>query len=335
MRRAAAFLAVILAGGLPAATEIRSTASLASPLENQGVDARSLGMGSALMGLAPEASAQLWNPAGLSRLKVAEASLHHHSWVADIFQETLTAALPTEGLGTFGLTANYAGFGTFEKRDASGQLTGNFDARRFGGGLAWAREWMGTLSLGAGLRMYRQDMGDGGLSGYSGDLGVLFRPLKQLALGLSYANLGATDSGAALASGARLALAWDQRLSSSAGLLLAAGTLLEPGGVSKINIGLEGGIEGRYFARGGYLAKLADNQLNGLQGLSLGLGAALDRLRVDYAWQPYGELGTSHRVSLSYAFESAAPDPGAAKPRPATKAKPKAPARKKALPRKS
>ena len=320
MRRLACLALIGAASSLGAVTEIRSTASLAAPLENQGVDARSLGMGSALMGLAPEASAQLWNPAGLSRMKLAEASLHHPSWVADIFQETLTAALPTAGWGTFGLSAGYAGFGTFERRDATGQLSGSFDARRFGGSLAWSREWMGSLALGAAIKMYRQDMGDAGMSGYSGDLGAILRPLAGLSVGLSYANLGATDAGAALASGGRLGLAWEQVLTSSASLLLAVGTLLEPGGVSKVNVGVEGAIQGRYYARGGYAAKLVDNQLNGLQGLSLGLGAVLESLRLDYAWQPYGELGASHRVSLSYLFEGGS---AAAQVAPSGKAKAK------------
>lgn len=292
------------AGLLPGAT-------LLSSLQDQGPDARSLGMGSALMGLAPEAAAQLWNPAGLAGLAAPQASLHHHSWLADIYQESVAWGTPLSGSGALGLSFHYTGFGTFERRNSQGSVSGSLEARRYGGGLCWAQSFGTQLALGLNAKAARQDLGDWAQNVVAADLGAIVRPtgLKPLSIGISFGDLGIADSGATLAAKGRLAAAWDQPLGGGAKLLFAAGGLWVPGGVNRLNVGLEGGMDALYFVRAGYQAKLADNTLGGLDGFSAGLGLAVGGLRLDYAWLPYGELGTSHRISLNYAFAPPKPPP--------------------------
>jgi len=75
--------------------------------------------------------------------------------------------------------------------------------------------------------------------------------------------------------------------------------------------------------RAGYQVNYPDPQLSGLTGLTLGLGYNLTRaMALDYAMVPVGDLGTTHRLSLSFKFDC----PG--KVKPAVTAQP-APAAKK------
>ena len=54
--------------------------------------------------------------------------------------------------------------------------------------------------------------------------------------------------------------------------------------------------------RVGYQANLADNQIQGLTGLTAGIGVTYEGLGLDYAYLPYGDLDNTHRISLSYKF---------------------------------
>ena len=49
--------------------------------------------------------------------------------------------------------------------------------------------------------------------------------------------------------------------------------------------------------RGGY--KSNTKGINGLSGISAGLGMMIGNYGIDYAWLPFGDLGDTHRVSLS------------------------------------
>ncbi|HJT24811.1 MAG TPA: tetratricopeptide repeat protein, partial [bacterium] len=88
----------------------------------------------------------------------------------------------------------------------------------------------------------------------------------------------------------------------------------EPSGVSRIQGGLEGTFARDYFLRLGYQGVLQDNQINGLTGFTAGAGLRIEQFRLDYAFVPYGDLGTSHRISLGYEF----PNPTPVAPKPVT-----------------
>jgi hypothetical protein len=42
------------------------------------------------------------------------------------------------------------------------------------------------------------------------------------------------------------------------------------------------------------------SDVDGLSGLRAGLGLSWQGIGVDYAYAPYGKLGASHRISISY-----------------------------------
>ena len=54
--------------------------------------------------------------------------------------------------------------------------------------------------------------------------------------------------------------------------------------------------------RAGYDGRLKSGDVTGVSGATLGGGLGFERLGFDYAWSTAGELGATHRLSLSYRF---------------------------------
>jgi len=128
-----------------------------------------------------------------------------------------------------------------------------------------------------------------------------------LDLGLTYSNinLGSKIGTSQLTAGWRLGAAW----AVDKHLLLAASGELQNNAMNRLQLGGEyliGNTDGKasiLALRAGYQLNYPEPQLGGLTGLTLGLGYTLTRsLALDYAMVPVGELGTSHRLSLTYKF---------------------------------
>ena len=71
---------------------------------------------------------------------------------------------------------------------------------------------------------------------------------------------------------------------------------------SKVHVGSELGVQAgpaTVFARVGYSLG-PEQDLGGSTGLAAGGGVEWGSFAVDYAWQPLGDLGTTHRVSLTF-----------------------------------
>jgi hypothetical protein len=305
----AVLLFLAIAGAAPAA--VNSVAGLANPLDNAGVSARALAMGSAFVGVADDSSALLWNSAGLGGLRDPEIALHHNSWLAGILQETAVGVMPLGRLGGVGLSVNYVNYGTFAGYDANGERQGDYSANRFGFGLGWGKEFIPGLSAGAAIKGAMRNVDNNSSSDASADFGALWAPLPGLRLGVDVANLGTKVDGYNQALDIRVGASYLHRVAADNRLLLAASGTVEPQGVNRLHVGAEDLIHNFLALRIGYQANLAETQIQGLSGLTAGGGISFSGLGLDYAFLPYGDLGAAHRVSLSYKFGQAGMSPAA------------------------
>lgn len=286
---------------------VSSVAGLANPLDNSGVSARATGMGSAFVGVADDSSSLFWNPAGLGVLPSPELALHHSSLLAGIVQETLVAAVPLGIFGGLGVSGNYVNYGSFDGYDEEGAQMGSYSANRYGLGLGWGKEISRGLALGAGLKGSLRTVSDNNYSDLSVDLGGLWSPVENLTLGAAYCNLGTEVTGNQLASSLRMGGSFRLGVGTGNQLLLAASTAIEPQGVNRLQFGLEDTIQSLVALRLGYQASLADYQAGGLSGMSAGAGFLFNGFALDYAYLPFGELGSTQRISLAYHFAAAKP----------------------------
>ena len=300
--------AVILSAGsaLSAAELVYSTAGYQDPLDNTGGGARAVGMGRAFAGVADDEMALLWNPAGLSTLPTCQVSLNHSSWLSQTFQEVLVVGFPTGKIGGVGLTANYTGYGSFDGRDAQGFPQASYGANQMGLGFGWGKKVLGDLAFGLSFLAEQQNLSGNAHSLLGVDGGLLWRTKSGWGIGLSYENLGLGPTSLALESSGRLGVSKLFSGRDGTSFLLALGGKMEPESVSSAQAGMEFTYQSVLTARAGYDYWFDPSGYTGLQGFTLGAGINLDSLRVDYAYQPYGELGDTNLVSLSYLFGNSA-----------------------------
>ncbi len=292
--------ALILSG--PGFSMVNSVAGLANPMENSGASARAQAMGGAFVGVADDSSALFWNPAGLAGLGKMEMALHHNSWLAGIIQETAVLGMPLGALGGVAASLNYVNYGSLPGYDDNGLRVADYSANRYGLGVGWGMRVLRDVSAGASLKGAYRTLGGTGYSDLSLDLGGLWEPRPALKVGLSYSNLGTAVGGFSQASALRVGGSYGMPLSDTNHILFAAAASVEPMGVNRLQAGVEDLIHSMLALRLGYQLNLADNQIGGLIGLTGGLGISYENFGLDYAYLPFGDLGTAQRLTLSYKF---------------------------------
>ncbi len=291
---------------------ISSTAALVTPLSALGASARADALGGAFVGLADDPSALFYNGAGLSQLKAASLSINHNSYLGGSFEETLLFGLPAGSLGGFAGALQYVSWGNLDERDANGAYQGTFADSDAAFSVGWGTNVASGLSLGVALHGIQQKIVDSLYGGLSGDLGFLWILDPGLRLGLAYTGLGTTQAGFSPAQDLHWGLSSFLGLGKNSNLRPLLSGDWEPKGVSRIQGGLEGIIQRDCFLRVGYQAALENNQIGGLTGFTAGAGFRVGQFQLDYAFVPYGDLGTSHRISVGYEFPN--PTPVVAKP---------------------
>lgn len=283
---------------------------LALPLAMQNGTARSVAMGSACASLAPGASALFFNPAGLGFLKNVELALHHNSGLGDRIQETAIFGFDAGAAGGFGISINYVNNGVFERRDDLGNLLpGGNGAGEFGGSLGWGKQMLPDFYAGVALKAGSKTLAGRDYGSIAADAGILWEAAPSLKIGAAYMNLGGTMAGFPVASGFRAGASYDMDFGGSNGMMMAFSGETHTDGLSTLNAGLELRGFSIVSVRLGYVYNFSDTRFEGLAGMTAGMGVKLQGVELDYAYVPFGDLGGTHRVSLTYAVKQASTEP--------------------------
>ena len=305
MKPTAFILFILLTVNASPQETVYATAGRQDPLSANGGTARATAMGSAFVGVSDDASAMLWNPAGLSTLDSPQISLHHANLLAGAFQEVLLLGLPVSGAGVFGLSGSFVSYGSFDGRDPSGVLLPSYSANQIGIGLGWGKKIFGDFSAGFSFHGTEQGFANHPYFLMGLDGGLLLKTKSGWGFGFSYEGLGLGDPSQAMASSWRLGASKLWKSKGPVGLLASLGGNIEPQGAFALQGGVEASYQSMLFVRAGYDLRFQDSGFSGVQGLTAGAGIVLNSIRLDYAFVPYGDLGSTHLVSLGYSFENA------------------------------
>ncbi len=306
--------AASLCGRASAAETAYGVGTRALPLQQSGGTARAMSMGSAVIAVDQGSASLLWNPAGLSRMSCKEVALHHNSGLGDTMQEIFVFGMPLgevkeEGkggsMGGIAASIGYVSYGSFTGADTIGTETGNYNAGDYSASLGWGKELFRNVSGGVVLKGNRSTFASQSYNTLSTDLGLLWNATRELDLGVSYSNFGTKVGGSGLTSGLRLGAGYkvDKHW------LLAASSELQNKAMNRLQLGTEyliGDVDGQanvLALRGGYQLSFPNRELGVLAGMSWGLGYTLTKaIAIDYAMLPTGDLGISHRLSVTYKF---------------------------------
>lgn len=291
-----------LASPLSAQT-LTGAGSTAVPLANLQGSARDLGMGAAFVGVADDASALFFNSAGLAGVRLPEVAVHHNSYLAGTFQEVLSCAFPTGSNSGLGLALNYINWGSLDLRDINGVSQGGYNDTDIGLMAGWGLELSPGFSAGGALRALQQKVVNDLYTSLAGDLGLLWTATPSLRFGLSYANLGTPVAGSSLTGELKGGAALFMDPDPHSRFLLALSGSWFSNNLGAAQAGCEWTLEKRWSLRAGYQLPFTSDQIDGFTHFTAGAGMRFSSFALDYAFLPFGTLGNSHRLSLSYQFD--------------------------------
>jgi tetratricopeptide (TPR) repeat protein len=267
------------------------------------VDPRAIGMGEAFTAVADDAGALEWNPAGLALLENPQLSFMHNEWNTSlgIRQEYLAGAEPL-GPGGVGVDVDYFNLGSFNNTDSNGNLIDTSSDYDISGSLGYGMELPMLLShlyAGAVLQYSQETFDSASDELTNGGLGLLYQWTPKLRLGASLLHLGNGPAGTQLPGAGVLGASY-RTLHDN---LLLSGELYFPyADAPGARAGFEWSLFSEFFLRAGYIYSSNDNSGNVDSGFTAGLGALLGPFQVDYAFVPYGSLGSANRIALTLTF---------------------------------
>jgi len=292
---------------------IRAAGTTADAFLQVPVGARAEGMGGAFSALAQGASAMEWNPAGLGFLAQSECDVEHLEYVADISEESVAAACPWRGQG-FGAAADWLNVPSFNSTLDSGAASGS--AQDLKVGVGYGVPVAPCLSVGFDLWGVNSRLSGESAAGIVGDGGLManfFRRRMRLALELRNLGVQGAWGGSAdpLPTQWRAGASWIWREATGRewGVAdfdavgtrnqradYAVGAECKPwAGPLALRAGLR-------FAEGGVDLEEADAESGMIASFGLGLDAGATEL--DYAYEPFGELGNVQRFGLRWRFRN-------------------------------
>jgi outer membrane protein OmpA-like peptidoglycan-associated protein len=244
-----------------------------------------------------------WNPAGILDQPDPSLAFTHCSSLADTAYEQLEVLYPAWLGGNWAARFFFARTYNFMELNEWGEEVGTINNYNMLLNLAHARSLGSGFEIGLGLKYFRSVLAGFNSQGGALDAGLRMQTAWQpLALGLAIQNLGLME-------------AFDHEADELIPLIRAGLALkFAPGIGPEIKIhadlsrplaaeepamaaaGLEYKIQDIIFLRCGY--RLEDE----LGGFSLGAGFRFSGMGLDYAYQPYGGLGDTHRFTFSYLF---------------------------------
>jgi hypothetical protein len=199
-------------------------------------------------------------------------------------------------------------YGTLQYRDASGVKTGTESPVDVAASQTWAfrsPKWLGGFGwTGLGIELL-QEANQDALLGIN--VGELLPLSPQVSAGWVLQHLGG-DTDSAMPMTFRIGTAYH-------GDRLNAAMDLSYGLVDQfmiVGIGGELRVHPSVVLRLGYQWEGQDQGLAGFRGVSAGAGFKLGDFTLDYAYQPFGDLATSHRISVEYRRPRVAPAPASA-----------------------
>lgn len=267
-----------------------------------GAGARAEGLGGAYGAVPEDATALYWNPAGLASLDSKSASFMHAVYAESIFYDFLSCAIPVGKTGGAGASVQYLSMAGIDETNDEGLVTGSFRPEHFTMTLGGAYR-LSRLSIGGSLKYVRARIKESATTA-TADFGLLYQA-QSFAFGLSAQNIFSSITFDRDPN--RLPL--NYKLSSACRptkkLLFALDLNLPNDNQPDVSAGMErslGLTEGwSLVPRIGYSSRA--NNLSGLNGVTAGFGLMSRRTSVDYAWAPMGDLGQTHRISITVKWD--------------------------------
>jgi hypothetical protein len=316
-----ALLLLPFAAGAPRAEDepryfsSRAAGTTAADFLNLPVGARAAGLGGAYSAVAEEASAIHWNPAGLVQIPKLSAVFMRSQYIDDISYQYAAYAHRISYDSVLGFSALMTDIGAIQRTDLSGNVEGSFTPQdqvltaSYGKAILEFSDRDMDVAIGVSAKYIRSKVFHTAES-YAADLGVMTYNFGDVPyrLALTASNMGGGLRFDKESNPLPLTFRMGAAVSPFRNTLVSADVVFpkqnEPNYLLGGELALTPNDLTRLAVRGGVdLRQMRD----GLGGVSAGFGATLHFFTLDYAFTPMGELGVTHRFSLTFDFPFRSP----------------------------
>lgn len=199
----------------------------------------------------------------------------------------------------YGISLDYINMGDIAETTSGNPLgTGNtYSLYSYDIKFALAKKVSSDLTAGAAVKYLNETIATYDQTGLAVDAGLLWKMNQRYSFGISAVNIAGALNGSKIAGG------YSAGISYRAYPLLAAIDLVLPNdNASHFRLGAEYNFNPMLAVRLGMTTK-SEDAAGGT--LSAGLGLKMSTYSFDYAYVPYGDLGQTHRFTMSFDLSSA------------------------------
>jgi len=245
------------------------------------------------------------NPAVLPWQEQNEISLNYMAYFQDTNYSYLNYLGHMKDSMAYNVSLGYLGVGGLTRTVADSSTqgfseTGSFNFSDMLANLGFGQKVSEYFSYGVSAKYVQESIDSNANSGYMLSLGGYFSNLpNSWRIGFGVFNLGPQVKGYNLPSGVYGGVA--KQLTPA--ILAEAEVVGYLDTVTEAKVGFEFVPAKAIILRAGYNYPLSDNDLGNFPvNITAGLGLNLGNFSLDYAWVPYGDLGQTHRLSLTKKF---------------------------------
>lgn len=270
-----------------------------------GVGARASAMGEAFSAVADDASAMYWNTAALSRVENGSLTLMHAPYIDSSYFDYAAYAHNLGNYGALGLGFQYFSSGKIDETDTSGITTGDFTPSDMALSIGYAYPLLGG-SAGLSLKYINSKIIDSA-SAIAVDFGVLSPAYldNKVRFAATVVNLGTQLKYDQVEEDIPLAIRVGSAYQVTKSMILALDGVFPNDNDPYLGVGTEYNVpvsETMGFAlRAGYNSRTT-SEVDGVTGVTAGVGFSYQKMTLDYGFVPLGDVGLTHRVSLGYKF---------------------------------
>jgi hypothetical protein len=156
----------------------------AAEVLTKGAGARPLAMGGAFAAAANDATAAYWNPAGLALIDDIEITTMHATQNDLQSYDFVNLAFNTESAGSYAISYLRLGVDDITITDQNGNVFGNTTYTDQAGLLSGGWKIGKQFAFGGTIKLLKTDAYTASAFGFGSDLGLLFKPIKELTFGL-------------------------------------------------------------------------------------------------------------------------------------------------------
>ncbi|GAB4030092.1 MAG: hypothetical protein Fur0012_05440 [Elusimicrobiota bacterium] len=302
-------IAIILSFTLLGFNLYASNGESAGSFLRMGAGAKSSAMGEAYSSVIDGADVVYYNPAGVVFAGSKKLSFSHMSYIESTYYDTLYYTHSINENKSLGGGIQYFSYGSIDETDPSGTKVGSYSPKDIAVTMAYSMKidskysFLNGAGVGISAKYINLKVKDSATA-FAGDIGFMTPVInKKFRSSLVLQNIGTKikfddkkeklpltfKTGFSYTPLKELLATADIAFPNDSDAYFSVGSAYRRH-INSMNVVLRAGYNG------------LNKDIGGFSGFNFGVGFEFSKICVDYAFMPYGDMGTGHRVGVSFSF---------------------------------